>query len=121
MKALKYLAQLLLTAVLFLVVGGLARAAPPEDKPITHGIVSPNTASRVLVFETARNARTTDGQIVVCPVPNSTAGGKGCSGPGQPNAWQDMLSLQIPGHVLVGYEYRTSAYYSDLWVYFKKR
>ena len=118
MKTVKYLVQLLLALMLFVVVGAFA-AAPAEMTG--EAWISPTQASRVMVFDHTRHNLTLTGEILVCLKPNATTvGGPGCSGPGKPSAWQEMLRIELPGYALAGYQIRHAGSERALLVYFKK-
>ena len=113
----------LLIALLFPLTA-MAAASPKAGEESPSSVIDFSYAQRVLTFQSERNAISADGVIVVCLAANkSDWRDNTCLDANGKNAWTDVANINIPGHVLIGFEYRFtgSGGYRNLVLYFKKR
>jgi hypothetical protein len=118
----KFLLALLAFPVLAVAGASSNVANRAAQEPPTSGI-SITHAQRSLTFGPGRNTTTVDGMILVCQHPNKYDENlASCVDNAGKNQWADILGIQIPGYVLVSFEYRLSGYGSRyLFLYFGKK
>lgn len=94
----------------------------PATSSADSSIIDVEYAQRVLTFSAERNAITPDGILVVCQPQYEITRKNECQDEKTNNRWADIFALQIPGHVLVGYEIRfVGSGYRNVILYFRKK
>ncbi len=95
----------------------------PQSDPSNMGIVPIENAQKVMYFNHYQLWNYSDGTILVCPLDaEASVREKECMSKTSKNAWVPLLTLQVPGHEIVGVQFvfTGSSGYRNLLVYWRK-